>query len=152
MEALPAAVGTTYARLRTTPGRRIVIVSCSHPRRGSPLSGHRRQPPTACESADDAVRSGVTGAGSVGGRRGTQLLAAIGICPLAAISGYPETASFVTECGYGFWRGRAGNRLVRSSLAAVGAGSDVVLACVSSSFTGFAEERMTRGGAVRIQR
>jgi hypothetical protein len=29
------------------------------------------------------------------------MLAAIGICPLAAISGYPETASFVTECDYG---------------------------------------------------
>jgi hypothetical protein len=65
------------------------------------------------------------------------VLAAIGICALAAISGYPETASFLTECDYGSWRGRAGNRLVRSSLAAVriGAGSDVVLACVSSSFT-----------------
>jgi hypothetical protein len=70
-------------------------------------------------------------------------LTAIGICPLAAISGYPETASFVTERDYGSWRGRAGNRLVRSSLAAVriGAGSDVVLACVSSSFTGFADDR-----------
>jgi hypothetical protein len=70
-------------------------------------------------------------------------LAAIGICPLAAISGYPETASFVTERDYGSWRGHAGNRLVRSSLAAVriGAGSDVVLACVSS-FTGFAEIRL----------
>jgi hypothetical protein len=58
-----------------------------------------------------------------------RLLAAIGICPLAAISGYPETASFVTEAVTGSWRGRAGNRLVRSSLEAVriGAGSDVVL-------------------------
>ena len=41
--------------MRTTPGRRIVIVSGSHPRRGSPLSRHRRQPASACESADDAV-------------------------------------------------------------------------------------------------
>jgi hypothetical protein len=76
------------------------------------------------------------------------VLAAIGICPLAAISGYPETASFVTERDYRSWRGRAGNRLVRSSLAAVriGAGSDVVLACVSSSFTGFAELRSFAAG------
>ena len=53
------------------------------------------------------------------------MLAAIGICPLAAISGYPETASSVTERDYGSWRGPAGNRLVRSSLAVVriGAGS-----------------------------
>jgi hypothetical protein len=70
-------------------------------------------------------------------------LAAIGICPLAANSGYPDTASFVTERGYGSWRGHAGTvsfgpawRPVR-----IGAGSDVVLACVSSSFTGFAEIR-----------
>jgi hypothetical protein len=71
------------------------------------------------------------------------VLAAIGICPLAAISGYPETARFVTERDYGSWRGHAGNRLVRSSLAAVriGAGSDVVLACVSSSFTGSGDDR-----------
>jgi hypothetical protein len=59
------------------------------------------------------------------------------------LSGCPETASFVAERDYPSWGGRAGNRLVRSSLAAVriGAGSDVVLACVSSSFTGFAELR-----------
>jgi hypothetical protein len=63
MEALPAAIGTPYARLRTTPGRRIVIVCCSHLRRGSPLLGHRRQLAAVCESADDAVLSGVTGAG-----------------------------------------------------------------------------------------
>jgi hypothetical protein len=70
------------------------------------------------------------------------VLAAIGICPLAAISGYPETASFVTERDYGFLAWPRRNRLVRSSLAAVriGAGSDVVLACVSSSFTGFADD------------
>jgi hypothetical protein len=71
------------------------------------------------------------------------LLAAIGICPPAASSGYPETASFVTECDLWSWRGRAGNRLVRPGLAAVTirAGSDAdgesVLACVCSSFTGF---------------
>ena len=51
-QALPAAIGMTLARLRTTPGRRIVIVSCSHLRRGSPRSGHRRQL-LACESAKE---------------------------------------------------------------------------------------------------
>src|SRR5712691_1808825 len=30
-----------------------------------------------------------------------QMLVAIGICPLAAISGYPAAASFVTECDRG---------------------------------------------------
>jgi len=52
------------------------------------------------------------------------LLAAIGICPFAAMGGCPETASFVTECDQGLGRGRAGSRYwVRPGGDAVGARS-----------------------------
>ena len=53
-------------------------------------------------------------------------MAAIGICPLAAMSGRPAMASFVTERDPGSGMDASGNRLVRSGLAAatVGAGSD----------------------------
>jgi hypothetical protein len=51
------------------------------------------------------------------------MLAAIGICLLAAISGYQETASFVTERDYGILAWPRRNRLVRSSLEAVRIGA-----------------------------
>jgi hypothetical protein len=78
------------------------------------------------------------------------VLAAIGICPLAAMSGCPETASFVMECDQGSWCGCAGNRLVRPGLAAATTAPDPtrigksVLACVSSPVTGSAESRTFR--------
>jgi hypothetical protein len=61
--ARKAKVLVAYARVRTTPGRRIVIVS------GSPYGvvhhyrGIDGKLAAACESADDAVLPGVTGAG-----------------------------------------------------------------------------------------
>ncbi|MDX6292733.1 MAG: hypothetical protein QOH50_1808 [Kribbellaceae bacterium] len=56
-------------------------------------------------------------------RYGRAMLAAIGICLLAAISGYQETASFVTERDYGILAWPRRNRLVRSSLEAVRIGA-----------------------------
>jgi len=79
---------------------------------------------------------------------GGGLLAAIGICPLAAVSGRPETANFVTDRNQGSWRGLTGNRLVRSGLAATRSAPDPtrmgksVLARVSSPFTGFGDVRV----------